>query len=236
MATGLVATMVEAPLDLQSSLTIPNDFLQICAEQSIPTAGNAAGNTMDLFDLTGENMPPGPLPDGFTAKGYIAMAFSCLSGILGIAVIAWYAATSNFFFFFLFFSFPHSTPIYTAAFANGHAPGTAPARLPQRISSQRRRPSGRPVALSRCREWNSSREHLAERNRSTCVCTDLLAEDPQSVKMGKTPTPLRVARHYAMPVSGGASLVDKSIWLSYTHIYFYVYMYYNPPRSPFSRQ
>jgi iron transport multicopper oxidase len=64
VASGLIATMVEAPLDLQKTLTLPKDHLAACAAGNIPTAGNAAANTVNLLDLTGENVPPPPLPDG----------------------------------------------------------------------------------------------------------------------------------------------------------------------------
>ncbi|KAI1101784.1 putative ferroxidase [Jackrogersella minutella] len=90
VSSGLIATFVEAPLDLQKNLTIPQEHLDACAAQSIPTAGNAAGNTVNLLDLTGEPKSPDPLPDGFTTRGKIALAFSCLSGILGVIVVAWY--------------------------------------------------------------------------------------------------------------------------------------------------
>jgi iron transport multicopper oxidase len=89
-AAGLVATFIEAPLDIQSNMSIPQDHFQICEAQKIPIAGNAAGNTVDLFDLTGENKSPPPLPAGFTAKGYVAMVFSCVSAFLGLAFISWY--------------------------------------------------------------------------------------------------------------------------------------------------
>lgn len=59
-----VATMVEAPLDLQKTISLPQDHLDACAVQDIPTAGNAAGNTADFSDLTGEPRSPDPLPDG----------------------------------------------------------------------------------------------------------------------------------------------------------------------------
>ena len=85
-----MATMIEAPLDLQKSLTIPKDHLAVCASQGLPTVGNAAGNTKELFDLKGENLPPAPLPSGFTARGIVALTFSCLSAFLGMAIIAWY--------------------------------------------------------------------------------------------------------------------------------------------------
>ncbi|KAL2020766.1 hypothetical protein VTK56DRAFT_7964 [Thermocarpiscus australiensis] len=93
VASGLMATFVEAPLHLQRTLSIPADHVAACEAAGggvIPTAGNAAGNTVDLLDLTGENAPPGPLPSGFTARGIVALVFSCLSGVLGVAVVAWY--------------------------------------------------------------------------------------------------------------------------------------------------
>ena len=45
---------------------------------------------VDLFDLTGENVSPSPLPAGFTTKGIVALVFSCVSAFLGVAVISWY--------------------------------------------------------------------------------------------------------------------------------------------------
>jgi len=64
LLSGLMATMIEAPLDLQRTLQIPQDHKDACAAANVPTAGNAAGNTVNLLDLTGEPAPPGPLPDG----------------------------------------------------------------------------------------------------------------------------------------------------------------------------
>ncbi|KAI1474373.1 putative ferroxidase [Daldinia eschscholtzii] len=90
VASGLIATFVEAPLDLQKTLTLPKDHLDACAADNIPTTGNAAANTADFLDLTGEPRPPNPLPDGFTTRGKVALAFSCLSGILGVIVVVLY--------------------------------------------------------------------------------------------------------------------------------------------------
>lgn len=92
MASGLAITLVEAPLAIQSQLTgkIPQDHWDVCKAGNIPVAGNAAGNTHDLLDLTGENKAPGPLPAGFTSRGIVALVFSCLSAFLGMAAIGWY--------------------------------------------------------------------------------------------------------------------------------------------------
>ena len=81
--------MIEAPEELQKGLSIPADQFKVCTDARLPIAGNAAANTKDFFDLTGENIPPAPLPAGFTARGVVALAFSCLSAFLGIAVITW---------------------------------------------------------------------------------------------------------------------------------------------------
>ena len=64
ITSGLMATMVEAPLALQQTLTIPQDHLNACAVQGVSTKGNAAGNTADFLDLQGQNHPPPPLPAG----------------------------------------------------------------------------------------------------------------------------------------------------------------------------
>lgn len=56
----------------------------------MPYVGNAAGNTKDFLDLTGANVPPKPLPAEFTTKGIVAMTFSVLAALLGLAVISWY--------------------------------------------------------------------------------------------------------------------------------------------------
>jgi iron transport multicopper oxidase len=62
--SGLIATMVEAPLELQETLTIPTDHLAACEAGGVATSGNAAANTKDYLDLTGQNKPPAPLPAG----------------------------------------------------------------------------------------------------------------------------------------------------------------------------
>ena len=93
VASGLVATLVEAPTELQQTLTIQEGHYDTCRSQGIPVAGNAAGNTVDLFDLKGENRSPAPLPSGFTARGIVALVFSVIAAFIGLAVITWYVST-----------------------------------------------------------------------------------------------------------------------------------------------
>lgn len=86
--------MIEAPEELQANLKIPEDHLQVCKSQNIATAGNAAGRTDDLLNLNGATVPPARLPDGFTARGTVALVFSVVAAFIGLAVIAWYASLS----------------------------------------------------------------------------------------------------------------------------------------------
>ncbi|KAK5132386.1 hypothetical protein LTR08_009157 [Meristemomyces frigidus] len=92
LASGLAAVMIEAPLELQKTLSIPEDHLAVCRAAGVPVAGNAAGNTIDVLNLKGENKSVAPLPAGFTARGIVALVFSCVSAFLGMAAIAWYGA------------------------------------------------------------------------------------------------------------------------------------------------
>ena len=90
MRSGLVATMIEAPLDFQAyNLSIPQSHLDACKANGQPTEGNAAGNTKDLQDLTGAYAPPGPLPEGFTGRGIAALVMSIIAAFVGMAVITW---------------------------------------------------------------------------------------------------------------------------------------------------
>ncbi|KAL0937780.1 iron transport multicopper oxidase fet3 [Colletotrichum truncatum] len=94
MDQGLVATIIEAPEALQG-LRIPEGHLEVCRAGGVPTKGNAAGNTKNVLDLSGENKPVGPLPEGFTPKGYVAMFFSCVAAFLGLAIISWYGVIDS---------------------------------------------------------------------------------------------------------------------------------------------
>lgn len=103
VASGLTATMIEAPLAVQKTLGsgaggssggsdggVPQDHWDVCLVANVPTAGNAAGNTERYEDLTGENRSPGRLPAGFETRGIAALVGSCVSAFLGVGVIGWY--------------------------------------------------------------------------------------------------------------------------------------------------
>lgn len=92
VASGLIATIIEAPLEIQTQLSgkIPQDHIQACKAGNVRMQGNAAGNTLNLLDLSGEASAPGPIPAGFTARGIVALVFSCGAAFLGMGVISWY--------------------------------------------------------------------------------------------------------------------------------------------------
>ena len=80
-------------MELQKQLSIdslPASHVAACEASGTQMRGNAAGNTLNALDLTGQNEPPSPLPAGFTAKGIVALVFSCIAAVLGMASVAWY--------------------------------------------------------------------------------------------------------------------------------------------------
>jgi iron transport multicopper oxidase len=93
LAQGLGMLMIEAPQQLQERMTIPEGAYDVCKAAGVAYEGNAAANTEDFLDLSGQNKQIAWLPAGFTAKGIVAMVFSCVSAFLGIAFISVYGAT-----------------------------------------------------------------------------------------------------------------------------------------------
>ncbi|KAF3925421.1 Laccase-4 [Arthrobotrys entomopaga] len=90
--SGLVATFVEAPDVMQTKFKIPQDHLDVCKGQNMPTVGNAAANDQDFLDLSGQNLSVPPIPAGFTARGIVALVFSVIAAFLGLAVITLYGS------------------------------------------------------------------------------------------------------------------------------------------------
>jgi iron transport multicopper oxidase len=90
LAQGLAMTLIEAPLQMQQRMSIPNDHIDTCRAAGVQYEGNAAGNTEDYTDLKGQNTQPGWLPGGFTARGIVALVFSVVCAFLGMGSIALY--------------------------------------------------------------------------------------------------------------------------------------------------
>ncbi|KAJ5106844.1 hypothetical protein N7456_003519 [Penicillium angulare] len=93
LSQGLAMAFIEAPQQIQERTTIPQQAYDVCEAAGVPYKGNAAGNTENFLDLTGQNKQVAWLPSGFTTKGIVAMVFSCVSAFLGMAFISVYGAS-----------------------------------------------------------------------------------------------------------------------------------------------
>jgi iron transport multicopper oxidase len=54
---GLSATIIEDPLEIQKTIKVPKQHLEVCKAGCLPYEGNAGGNTKDHFDLSNANVP-----------------------------------------------------------------------------------------------------------------------------------------------------------------------------------
>ncbi|RCK57686.1 Iron transport multicopper oxidase FET3 [Candida viswanathii] len=81
------------PETIQKNEHLLDYHKEICEKVGVPWEGNAAANSDNFLDLTGENVQRKRLPSGFTAKGIVALVFSCISAILGLATISYYGMT-----------------------------------------------------------------------------------------------------------------------------------------------
>lgn len=89
---GLAVVFIEAPEEMQKqeSQQLTENFKQVCRNSGVNYTGNAAGNTINFMDLSGGNVQEPPLPEGFTARGIVALVFSTFAGILGMVAISFY--------------------------------------------------------------------------------------------------------------------------------------------------
>ncbi|WEJ97172.1 ferroxidase fet3 [Yamadazyma tenuis] len=89
---GLALQFVEAPEDIlnDSRQTLTDNHKDVCDKVGVSWKGNAADNDKDFTDLTNQNVQVKPLPAGFTARGIVALVFSCISAFLGLVAIAIY--------------------------------------------------------------------------------------------------------------------------------------------------
>ncbi|ODV84388.1 hypothetical protein CANARDRAFT_29246 [[Candida] arabinofermentans NRRL YB-2248] len=87
---GLAITLIEDPAGIQERETLTDNWKQVCDNTGVATTGNAAGNTVDYLDLSGQNRQQKNLPAGFTARGIVALVFSCIAAVCGIITIGIY--------------------------------------------------------------------------------------------------------------------------------------------------
>jgi iron transport multicopper oxidase len=89
---GLALIFIEDPMGIQEDerQAFTPDFINSCKKNGIDMEGNAAGNSKDFLDLSGQNLQQKALPSGFTARGIVALVFSCIAAFLGLAAISFY--------------------------------------------------------------------------------------------------------------------------------------------------
>jgi iron transport multicopper oxidase len=90
LAQGLGMLLIEAPTQMQERMSIPQQHYDVCQAAGVPFVGNAANNSENFLDLSGQHEQQPFLPKGFTARGIVALAFSFISAILGIGFIVVY--------------------------------------------------------------------------------------------------------------------------------------------------
>ncbi|ODV78902.1 iron transport multicopper oxidase FET3 precursor [Suhomyces tanzawaensis NRRL Y-17324] len=89
---GLALMFIEDPMGIQNNpeQQLTESHKNACNKAGVPLEGNAVANTNNYLDLKGENVQHKPLPTGFTARGIVALVFSCIAAFLGMAAIAFY--------------------------------------------------------------------------------------------------------------------------------------------------
>lgn len=90
MMQGLAITFVEVPFAIEDKVSISQSQIDVCEAAGISWEGNAAGNTEDYWDLTGQNTPPGFIPGAFTTRGIVALVISCICAVVGMISISVY--------------------------------------------------------------------------------------------------------------------------------------------------
>ena len=80
LSAGFFATFVEAPLVLQQSEKVPQDFYNACKKQGLPYQGNAAGNTRNFTDLRGANDEPPVNNVGYVFVFLVICVLLCVWG------------------------------------------------------------------------------------------------------------------------------------------------------------
>jgi len=89
---GLALMFIEDPAGIQGNDTqqLTADSINACEKIGMPIEGNAAANSKNFLDLSGEPVQHKALPSGFTARGIVALVFSCIAAFLGLIAIAIY--------------------------------------------------------------------------------------------------------------------------------------------------
>lgn len=89
LSSGLAVVFVEAPDVMQKTLQMPQQMLDHCTKQNIPTTGNVVGK-MSATDFSGQPWGPFHVVMGWTPKAIGALAGCIITFLVGFATIVWY--------------------------------------------------------------------------------------------------------------------------------------------------
>ncbi|KAI9202143.1 Cupredoxin [Polychytrium aggregatum] len=88
LEAGLAATFIEAPLEIQSRIAVPQELSNFCTNNGFKTSGNAMGN--NGTDLTGYQLTAQPLSGNFETKGIISLVVTIVVALLGLGTVVWF--------------------------------------------------------------------------------------------------------------------------------------------------
>jgi len=87
--SGLAVQFVEDPIG-QQAFKVPEQIIQQCKAQGIPTRGNGAGH-LDPYNLDGQSGPVMQIRMGWTPKALGALSACVISALLGIGAVLVYS-------------------------------------------------------------------------------------------------------------------------------------------------
>ncbi|KIX04681.1 uncharacterized protein Z518_05551 [Rhinocladiella mackenziei CBS 650.93] len=92
--TGLVATMIEAPIELQQqrrSQPLPADHIGACVATGTPATENDPGQVDDLLDVQNENDPTQGKPEGVSiSDAVVSLAAGSVLVMTGLVFLVWF--------------------------------------------------------------------------------------------------------------------------------------------------
>ncbi|KAL2914214.1 ferroxidase fet3 [Polyrhizophydium stewartii] len=90
LEAGLASLFVEAPLEMQKKIKVPNSINEQCLLLGKKVSGNAMGYN-DTTTFPGLSMSH-VYPTGFGAKGVVALMGCIISALIGLVTVVWYAS------------------------------------------------------------------------------------------------------------------------------------------------
>lgn len=89
MEAGLALSIIEAPLQAQERLQIPQVMQDHCRALGVSPLGNAAGN--NGTDFAGLSRGPQVILDGFSPNAIGALSGCVIAALVGMTTVLWYS-------------------------------------------------------------------------------------------------------------------------------------------------